>query len=262
MATVLETLRAALGLDEKAGVLDVRKQIDEMLLQDMTPEEKAKLAALQMAQAKRAQTEEDMDEEDEAKKVAVAAGQQMSEIKRFLALDATAKPEEITAAVKYLAEHKGTEASVLLELKELRDQVHTLKPKAELAERLEKEAREKTRDLFFSEQIRAGKLAPADKGFYTEMWAKDEPAVRKFFDSRKRNSEVKLAEVGMDTSPPPADEDRDPRDVLSELAEKRSVEKSVAFVEALNQIKAERPELTEAVASLYGPTGLRHSPRR
>lgn len=255
MATAVETLRAALGLDDKAGVLDIRKTIDQMLLADMTPEEKAKLEALGHKDEVMAPEDE---EEAEKKKMVVA--QTMSELRSTLSLSETATVPEIITAVKSLAGRSDT--TMAMELRELQERVKLLEPKAALAERLEKEARTKSRDLFFSEQIRAGKLIPADREFYTAMWEKDEAAVKKFFESRKLYSAVHLAEVGSDVGGPVDDSDRDPRDVLTELAEKRATEKSIGFVEALNQIKAEQPMLSEQVASLYGPAGLSRSARR
>jgi hypothetical protein len=43
----------------------------------------------------------------------------------------------------------------------------------------------------------------------------------------------------------------DPREQLRELSEKRAREKGIGFTEAMKQIQAEDPALTEAVADYY-----------
>jgi hypothetical protein len=83
------------------------------------------------------------------------------------------------------------------------------------------------------------------------MWEADEAAVRKYFDEKK-GTVVRLAERGSDL-PGMEFTDRDPREEMRELAEKRASEKGIDFNVALTQVKGEKPELVERIASMYGP---------
>lgn len=242
---VLATLKRELGLAETASVLDVRKAFTDLLLAECSDAERAALA-------------EPGDED-------AARPDPWVEFLRAMGM-----PEDTTveAMVQHLRKQMAPEeeeekkeqvmsenAKLQLELRELRDRVAALEPKAAMAERLEVEARKTERDLFFSEQVRLGKMAPVDRAFYEQMWAKDEQAVREFFTKKRPGSAVKTIEVGTDLPGAPPD-DRDARVILSERAAQLAREKGITFTEALGQLKAQDPDLVAEVATYYGPAGL------
>lgn len=247
----LAEYRKALQLDDTATATDVVAAFAAELQDEMTPEE------IQAAKDKKKR------EEEEAAAKAKAGDAHMAEHKAaligFYKLDAKAEWPEILAAVKGKvegAEQQLSEvAGVQLQLKELTDKVAVLEPMAKKAEKLEQDAKLSERNLFLSEQLRAGKLLPAERPFYEEMWQLSEAKVRAHFKDRK--AVVHLGEVGHGGEGEAPIEDGDPRAQLQQLAETRAKEKQISYTAALEQIKGENKELVEKIAAGYGPGGAR-----
>jgi len=235
----------ALGLDEKATIADINAAWDKMLAEDMTEEEKAA-----MMQKKKDEVAKNGDSE---------ATEGLKALRTVFKLDEKAGIKDVIAAATKAATAPVvpaapvTDTALSLEVKSLGERLVIAEAGAKKAEELEKAAKVSSRDLFFSEQIRAGKMIPAEKDFFATSWEKDELAVRKYFETKK--PVVKLGERGSDV-PGLEFTDKDPREELKELADKRVVEKKVSFTEAVGQISKEQPELAERVAACYGPAGL------
>lgn len=247
----LAEYRKALQLAETATATEVVEAFAAELQAEMTPEEIA-------AKKKK--------DEEAAAAAAAAAGdaKTMGEHKVALAglykLDAKAEWSAIIAAAT--SKLAGSEqqlsevAGVQLQLKELTDKVAVLEPMAQKAEKLEADAKLSERNSFLSEQLRAGKLLPAERPFYEEMWTLSEAKVRAHFKDRK--PVVPLAEIGhAGEGDKSLTDDADPREKLQQLAEARMKEKTISYTAALEEIKGEQKELVEKVAAGYGPSGVR-----
>lgn len=238
---MIKSLRTALGLAESAAVAELRQAFEKALEDALTPDEREDMMK------KRDEMEKDREDMHYAEQITGALG-----VKTLA--DALPLVTKLRADVELSEKRTGELAELSIKVKTLSEAVETLKPKAELAERLEAESKKAQKDLFFAEQVRQGKLAPKDRPFWEDMFALDEKKVREHFGERKANSEVKLTERGLGTEGSTAS---DPRERLAELAEARMKEKGIAFTDALAQIKAENRELVEEIAGMVGPNGLR-----
>lgn len=255
MAGLVRKLRETLGVREGSSLADLRGAFDRALMDgmgDMTPEE--------IAEMERRRKEEEAtrikDQEDSA---------QMKELRQLLGLNDNAGLAAMVGAMRALRGPSATLAErvegsdrkmteLLLEVKKLSDIVAELKPHAEEAKKLREEATAREKQHYFNEQVRAGKVPPAERAFFEEMWDKNREATEKFLKDRK--PVVKLHEIGHD-QPVLVDDDKDPRVELSDLAEKRVSEKKIAYTQALAEVKAEHPDLVERIAGMVGPAGVR-----
>ncbi len=149
----------------------------------------------------------------------------------------------------------ASHAKLEIQVRQLTETVATLKPQAELAEQLQRDMRLAEKTGFFERQLREGKLAPRDRAFWERMYDKDQPEVEKYFAEKK--PDLKLAERGFgDQGEEQVLGEQDARQVLADKATRRAQDKGIGFLQAMEQIKAEEPELTERVRALYGPEGL------
>lgn len=232
MSTIIAGLKTALGLDETATIPDLQAAFTEKLLAEMTPEERAQMDAA--------------DAEEPPVAEPTLAPAELAELRKAFALSETATLADIAQAAKGKAPDRTmTEATLALQVKELSERLTVLEPLARKAEALEKKAADQERDYFFSEQIRNGKLLPADLGFYKSVWERDAESVKAHFKSRQ--AQYKLGERGSDLGLPAVDPEvvADPAQQLQALAEKKARERNVGFDVALAEVKDEHPELVE-----------------
>lgn len=233
-------IRKALGLKESASLAETRAKFDEMLLDEMPAE---------------FEKEKEKKEEDAAN--AQKKDACMSEVRSVLGLAKDADDAALLASVKGIVGDKQLTEKGVVELRTevqiLRDELKTLKPQAELAEKLEKERKTAERKAFFDVQLREGKLTPADRATWEELWeAGQEATIRKHFEAKKAGSAgMHLAETGTDGSPERVFDD--PRDEVADLATKLAAEKKIPFTSAMNQVLSEKPELAQKIAALAGP---------
>jgi hypothetical protein len=251
-----------LGLSEDATVAEARAAFDRVLEEAMTPEEKEE-------EAKRRREEE---EQELAREV-------LGQVYQALGLSRTVSGPDVLAAIEALRA-KGKEgvqmteaqaqdlralkeknATLEIELARLSEQVKELAPRAAQVEQLLKERAETEKRVFFETQLREGKLAPAERAKWEELYDLAPDKVRAFFADRKKGSVIHLGETGTVGVPELSEEERDPREVLAELAERRAREKGIGLVEALEQVRTEREDLVRRVAGMYGPASA-HAPRR
>lgn len=238
MAGFRKALVTAMGLKEDAPLADIATTFTRLLGEDMTPEEK-----LEMEKAKKEKESADAEMAEHLKAVRASLG---------LKEDASVKElAEGVNKLKTAAAGAPTDAALALQVKSLGERLEIAEAGAAEAMKLKEVARISGRDLFLSEQVRAGKLIPSEKDFFIQMWDKDEAATRKYFADKK--AVVRLSERGTDLPGKEFNEEKDPRETMKALADKRATEKSIDFVKALNEIKTENPELVEQVATMYGP---------
>ena len=141
--------------------------------------------------------------------------------KKISGQETPAEMEETTKALK-LAEAKN---------KELEERV----------QRLEKELREREKAVYFDEKIREGKLTPAERPYFEELYDKDEETVKKLLD--ERDPVVDFSEAGTDSAKGAASLSNE--DKLDQLARKLMEEKEISYEEALLEVAREHPELAE-----------------
>lgn len=264
---MIKSLKAALGLAETAAVAELRQAFNKALEDALTPEEEDE------KDKKREKEKEEMPmamqhrekEEDTGEGVTQVVTDRQAEKEILPKNDRSAAEvilselgvsslSEAAERLRAMREHLDDYAGLAIQVRQLSEAVETLKPKAELAERLQAEKKQAEKEYFFAEQIRLGKLAPKDRKFWEEMYALDEKKVRAHFAEKKQHSEVKLSERGLPTE---GDVHTDPREKLSALAETRAKEKGIPFTKALEEVKAENRELVEEIANMVGPNGLR-----
>lgn len=259
MAGRLADYRKALNVAETASLAEVRAAFDRVLQDEMSPED---VAAMKKKQ------EEEAAAKEAAKKQEMAEAGTLAELRTALGLGEDAGLDEILTAAKALsqqqAELKEKGATSGIALRELSDRVAKLEPQAKLTEQLLKERAIEKRDGYLTDMLRKGRMAPADRSHYEEMWALSEAVVRKHLDGKKDFSVVKLHEVGSDAEgaderPVPGSRLRggDPREFSLQLAERveelRAKDPALSYMSALEMAKAENPELVEAAARKWGP---------
>lgn len=239
---VLPVFRKALDLGESATAKEVQDAFARMLAEEMTPEE-------QEAERKR------REEEEEAAKA--KSEDELGELAAALGLPKGATLAELAAAAKKLSQSSTTlredAASVQIRLTEHEKRLKEVEPKAAMADQLMTEAKAQKKDVFFTELVRTGRLAPADRPQWEGIWDLSDTKVRDFFKDKKPGSAVKLTEVGR--SDRPADQDEDPRQELHEKVQAKMAEKGIDYAAALALVKEAEHELVERVVAGYGPNG-------
>lgn len=108
-------------------------------------------------------------------------------------------------------------------------------------QRLENELREREKAVYFDEKIREGKLTPAERPYFEELYDKDEETVKKLLD--ERDPVVDFSETGTDSAAGAASLSNE--DKLDQLARKLMEEKKISYEEALLEVAREHPELAE-----------------
>lgn len=260
----MDELKKALGLAPTATLAETRTAIDRFLADGMSPADKKAAADAQAA----ADADEAAETEKEKAKEQAAGmmAETLATLRKTFGLAETATPEDIVKAagtVKGLVDTKLAEAGeqgkqlagLQIEMKKLTDVVAELKPKAEMAEKLQKEAAATTKLTFFEAVLREGKLLPVERPWWESQWDLAEIKVREYFKDKK--AVVKLGEHG---TPLPGDvplEDTDPRVALTAAAQKIMADKKLDFMAALGEAKAAHPELVEQIAGRVGANSPR-----
>lgn len=151
--------------------------------------------------------------------------------------------DELKAKLAEFEERANSESEPPAELEETTKALKLAEKKNEELEKrvvaLEKELREREKAVFFDEKIREGKLTPAERKYFEELYDKDEETVKKLLEDRE--PVVDLSETGTDSAT--GSNALSNEDKLDELARKLMEEKKISYAEALVLVAEEHPEL-------------------